>query len=73
MLIICNVIARLIAPERLDQVAALPLGARLALDPWSARRTLLRTPEVPLVSAHEKVPFAVTAQSGHCDPVDALH
>ena len=49
-----------LAPERLDQVAALPLGARLVVDPWSGRVTLLRTPEVPLVSAHEKVAFAVT-------------
>lgn len=49
-----------LAPERLDQIAALPLGARLVVDPWSARVTLLRTPEVPLVSAHEKVAFSVT-------------
>ena len=49
-----------LAPERLDQVAALPLGARLVVDPWSSRVNLLRTPEVPLVSAHEKVAFAVT-------------
>ena len=36
------------------------LGARLVVDPWSGRVNLLRTPEVPLVSAHEKVALAVT-------------
>jgi hypothetical protein len=49
-----------LAPERLDQVAALPLGARLVVDPWSGQVTLLRTQEVPIVSAHEKVALAVT-------------
>jgi hypothetical protein len=45
---------------RLDQVAALPLGSRLNLDPWSNRLTLVKTTPVPLVSPHEKMPFEVT-------------
>ena len=49
-----------LAPEKLDQIAALPLGARLAVDPWSNRLDLLRTAAVPLTSAREKVPLAVT-------------
>lgn len=49
-----------LAPERLDQIAALPLGARIVVDPWSGRVELLRTPTVPLVSAREKVALAVT-------------
>jgi hypothetical protein len=49
-----------LAPEKLDQIAALPLGARLAVDPWSDRLDLIRTPSVPLTSAREKVPLAVT-------------
>ena len=49
-----------LAPERLDQIAALPLGARLVVDPWSDRLDLLRSPSVPLASAREKVPLAIT-------------
>jgi len=45
---------------RLDQVAALPLGSRLNLDPWSNRLTLVKTTPVPLVSPREKMPFEVT-------------
>jgi hypothetical protein len=49
-----------LAPERVDQIAALPLGARLVVDPWSGRAEFARSAAVPLVSAREKVPFAVT-------------
>jgi peptidase M48-like protein len=49
-----------LAPERLDQIAALPLGARVAVDPWSGRVEFVRSAAVPLVSPREKVPFAVT-------------
>jgi len=42
------------------QVAALPLGARVKLDPWSDRVTLLKTSSVALLSAREKMPFEVT-------------
>jgi hypothetical protein len=49
-----------LAPERIDQIAALPLGARLVVDPWSGRADFVRSATVPLVSAREKVPFAVT-------------
>lgn len=47
-------------PERLDQIAALPLGGRLVIDPWTGRADLIRNAAVPLFSAREKVPFAVT-------------
>jgi hypothetical protein len=49
-----------LVPDSLEQIAALPLGARLVVDPWSDRLTLDRSPNVPLVSVREKVPFAVT-------------
>lgn len=48
-----------LAPERLDQIPALPLGARLVVDPWTDRLELLRAQAVPLASAREKVPLAV--------------
>lgn len=49
-----------LAPEQLDQIAVLPLGARLVMDPWSNRLDLNRTPAVPLTWAREKLPLAIT-------------
>lgn len=49
-----------LVPEQLDQIAALPLGARLVMDPWSNRLDLIRTPAVPLTWAREKLPLAIT-------------
>jgi hypothetical protein len=46
--------------RKTDQIAALPLGARVKLDPWSNQITLLKTKAVPLESAQEKMPFQVT-------------
>ena len=43
-----------------DQIAALPLGARIKLDPWSNRIELLKTKPVKLMSPQEKMPFEVT-------------
>jgi len=52
------------APElemrKTDQIAALPLGARIKLDPWSSRIELVKTKPVALTSASEKMPFEVT-------------
>jgi hypothetical protein len=47
-------------PQALDQIAALPLGARVVVDPWSGRVELDRSPSVPLTSIREKVPLSVT-------------
>lgn len=49
-----------LAPGQLDQIAVLPLGARLVVDPWSNRVDLIRTPAVPLSWAREKLPLAIT-------------
>jgi hypothetical protein len=46
--------------RRTDQIAALPLGGRVKLDPWSNRVELLKTKPVALTSAREKMPFEVT-------------
>lgn len=46
--------------DKLDQVAALPLGARLKLDPWDDHVELMKTKPVALSSAREKMPFEVT-------------
>ena len=46
--------------RRTDQIAALPLGARVKLDPWTSRIELVKTKAVSLTSAREKMPFEVT-------------
>ncbi len=45
---------------KLDQVAALPLGARVKVDPWDDHVELLKAKPVALSSAREKMPFEVT-------------
>jgi hypothetical protein len=47
-------------PNKLDQVAALPLGGRVKLNPWDSRVELLKAKPVALNSAREKMPFEVT-------------
>jgi len=47
-------------PANLDQIAALPLGSRVKLDPWTNRLALVKTRPVALLSAREKMPFEVT-------------
>jgi hypothetical protein len=47
-------------PDKLDQISALPIGARVKLDPWSDRVELLKSKPTVLLSAREKMPFEVT-------------
>jgi len=46
--------------RKTDQVAALPLGARIKLDPWSSRVELVKTKPVALTTFREKMPFEIT-------------
>jgi hypothetical protein len=46
--------------QRIDQIAALPLGGRVKLDPWSNRLEMMKTKSVVLLSPQEKMPFEVT-------------
>jgi hypothetical protein len=46
--------------QRLDQIAALPIGSRIKLDPWSNQLSMMSAKPVALVSASEKMPFEVT-------------
>jgi hypothetical protein len=43
-----------------DQIAALPLGGRVRVDPWSAQLDLAKNKPVALQSPREKMPFEVT-------------
>ena len=46
--------------QRTDQIAALPLGGRIKLDPWTGQVELAKAKLVPLTSAKEKMPFEIT-------------
>ncbi len=47
-------------PQRIDQIAALPLGGRIKLDPWSDQVELEKARPVPLALAKENMPFEIT-------------
>jgi hypothetical protein len=47
-------------PQRTDQIAALPLGGRVKLDPWNDQVELAKAKPVSLTSAKEKMPFEIT-------------
>jgi hypothetical protein len=47
-------------PQRADQIAALPLGGRIKLDPWSDQVEMAKAKPVALTSAKEKMPFEIT-------------
>lgn len=46
--------------DRIDQIAALPLGSRIVVDPWSDRIEMLKSKPVRLESASEKMQFEVS-------------
>jgi hypothetical protein len=47
-------------PNKLDQIAALPLGGRVKLDAWDDRVELIKAAPVAITSARDKMPFEVT-------------
>jgi hypothetical protein len=47
-------------PKRVDQIAALPLGGRIKLDPWTDQVELAKAKPVALTSARENIPFEIT-------------
>ncbi len=46
--------------NKLEQIAALPLGSRIKLNPWDNRVELIKTRPLSLLSPREKMPFEVT-------------
>jgi Peptidase family M48 len=46
--------------KRLDQIAALPLGGRIKVDPWTDQVELSKAKPVALTSAREKLEFEIT-------------
>ena len=47
-------------PKKVDQIAALPLGGRVKVDPWNNQLELIKTKPVAITTAAEKMPFEVT-------------
>jgi hypothetical protein len=47
-------------PKKADQVAALPLGGRVKVDPWNNQLELIKTKPIAITTAAEKMPFEVT-------------
>jgi hypothetical protein len=46
--------------DKLDQIAALPLGSQLRIDSWDDKVYRLNAKAVPLLNARDKMPFEVT-------------
>lgn len=46
--------------ESVEQIAALPLGSRVKLDPWTNRISLIQAKPVVLRTARDKIPFEIT-------------
>jgi hypothetical protein len=46
--------------DKIEQIAALPLGSRIKLDPWSNQIILVKARPLALLSPREKMPFEVT-------------
>ena len=52
--------APVLQPGNKEQMAALPLGSRLKIDPWTGDVSLMKSRPVSLLSARDKMPFEVT-------------
>jgi hypothetical protein len=46
--------------NKLDQIAALPMGGRVKLNPWDDKVELVKSQPVAITSARDKMPFEVT-------------
>ena len=46
--------------SKIDQIAALPLGSRIKLNPWTNELSLIKTQPVALLTAKDKMPFHIT-------------
>ena len=46
--------------NKLDQIAALPLGGRVKMNPWDDKAEMVKTAPVAITSARDKMPFEVT-------------
>jgi hypothetical protein len=54
-------------PRNVRQIAALPLGSRVKVDPWNDRISLMKSQPVGLLSAREKMPFELAPFFPHLE------
>jgi hypothetical protein len=47
-------------PTKLEQISALPIGARVKVDPWTDQVELINAKPAHITSAREKMPFEIT-------------
>lgn len=57
--------------DKIEQIAALPLGSRVKLNPWSNQIALVKARPIALLSAREKMPFEVTPFALHLTRIEA--
>ena len=57
--------APMLEQDKLEQIAALPLGSRIKLDPWTDQISLIKTKPISLLSAREKLSFEITPLVQH--------
>jgi hypothetical protein len=53
--------------NRIEQIAALPLGGRVRVDPWDATIQLVKSQPVALRDSREKMPFEITPLFPHLE------
>jgi hypothetical protein len=58
-------------PEKLDQIAALPLGGRLKINPWNDEVELVKSAPVAIISVRDKMPFELTPFFPHLNRLEA--
>jgi hypothetical protein len=49
-----------LTPKDIHQIAALPLGSRVIMDPWTGRVEMNKARCAPVVAVREKLPFTLT-------------
>lgn len=57
--------------DKIDQIAALPLGSRVKVNPWTNELSLIKTKPAVLVTPEDKMPFHITPFVLHLTRVEA--
>ena len=60
-------------PNKIDQIAALPLGGRIKVDPWTGAVEISKAKPVAILNAREKMPFEVTPVFPYLMRIQSTH
>ncbi len=58
--------------KKLDQIAALPLGGRVRMNPWTDQVELTKSAPVAITTARDKMPFEVTPFFPHLSRLNSV-